>query len=737
MSTTSPSSTADYYGIHTGPWINWSDGRILGGTITLTRRDGGFLISLIALFITWTGTAFWRLSCFFIHHYCSSEAPRDGVHHQRQAVLRNSANGISGLWALAQMAWVWRDKTPHAHRRMVPLLLFTITCLGCFAVAGIFSSKIATSTASQVLISGPSCGQLYTDGNTNETLLDTVYQPFVHEKVVEWANFAQTCYKNSSNPAECQRYVQLKLPYSTKRNASCPFGGDICQTEFGNLEIDTGYIDSNEHLGHNDPPELRFKFRHILRCAPLATQGYKQPYTYASEGTQSRYVRYYYGELRSPYNYTYEYPISSFQEWLDQNFTGPFQDYTLSIQSALYRNQSLDAFSTFDPIPELRYYDGDIKIFFLSSNFVAFAKETDDPWYSAHSELLEVGTIQATGTISTYAGDEPASPLACVSQYQFCNPNLPSDKQCTALGPMGDAFGGITNLRLSRTQEAMIEWYLPVLDSDIAQVIMNLGITGLTARYGLTYGVQGPLPNGQWQIDVEYWFTVWLAYMQGSMVLYATGPSNPEMMAWVDTPKNEVERSICRNQKIVTTAYTSFNTFGLCLTFIVGCIIIVFSYTIEPLASWIQKRRRFDNYSRLEWCANETLQLQRMAHEGLGVGTWHHGAEAIPYTDNGERLATLNLANPEHPRLEAPPTHFDNLLAGESNENPGASPGITKEYDLAASTKLDPGRGVNEVRDTSSNEHSEQQIPPERPPSAEELEDIGRHVGVSNADYSG
>lgn len=152
------SNPADYYRIHTGPWINWSQGSILGSTITLNRRDGGFLISLIALFVTWTGTSFWRISCYFLHRYYSTEAPRDGVYHQQQAILRNSANGMSGLWALGQVAWVWRRKAPCS--RLLPLLVFISITLGCFAVAGIFSSKIATSTASQVLVSSPSCGAI-------------------------------------------------------------------------------------------------------------------------------------------------------------------------------------------------------------------------------------------------------------------------------------------------------------------------------------------------------------------------------------------------------------------------------------------------------------------------------------------------------------------------------------------------------------------------------------------------
>lgn len=97
--------SSDYYTIYEGVWTNWSHGRVFGSTITLNRRDGGLLISFIALFVTLVSTAFWRILCFAIHHYLSSEAPRDALYHQQQAILLNSANGGSGLWSLSQMLW--------------------------------------------------------------------------------------------------------------------------------------------------------------------------------------------------------------------------------------------------------------------------------------------------------------------------------------------------------------------------------------------------------------------------------------------------------------------------------------------------------------------------------------------------------------------------------------------------------------------------------------------------------
>lgn len=108
-------------------------------------------------------------------------------------------------------------------------------------------------------------------------------------------------------------------------------------------------------------------------------------------------------------------------------------------------------------------------------------------------------------------------------------------------------------------------------------------------------------------------------------------------------------------QKIITDAYTSFSVLGLSITLVSGGIIIILSYSIEPLAFWIAKRtNRHILSAQMEWITTETLQLQRLAHEELGSGTWSHADSAIPLTAPRETLATLDLTDPCHPRLNPP-----------------------------------------------------------------------------------
>jgi hypothetical protein len=147
--------------VHTGLWTDWSHGLIAGATLTLTKRDGGLLIAFIALFVTVTGERFWAIVSFIAHIALSREAAQDGIYHQRQAILRNSSSSSSGLWNLLRISWAWRrHRKASPFKRIFPLLLFSFITLSTFAVAGIFSSRVATSSGGKGLVSSSSCGLL-------------------------------------------------------------------------------------------------------------------------------------------------------------------------------------------------------------------------------------------------------------------------------------------------------------------------------------------------------------------------------------------------------------------------------------------------------------------------------------------------------------------------------------------------------------------------------------------------
>lgn len=305
---------SDRLGVHTGTWINWSYGPVFGATLTLNRKDGALLIGFLAFFVTLTGTSFWRICCFFIHAMYSSEVPSDGFHHQRQVTLRNSANAVSGLTGIVQMAWAWRQNTRRPYLRSFPLLLFTACFIATFSLASVFSSKISSAFGNEVLLSSSGCNiidWISIFENIDFNTMRGAMLPYFRERFVTYSLYAQQCY--SSNPSglvACDRFVKRSLGTFVDRNASCPFRGDICRRNSSNLAIDSGFLDSHKDFGINSPLEERLSFRKVTQCAPLQTEGRKKEH---EDLDGKKYMRYYFGNRASSTpeddGYTFEQAI--------------------------------------------------------------------------------------------------------------------------------------------------------------------------------------------------------------------------------------------------------------------------------------------------------------------------------------------------------------------------------------------------------------------------------------------
>ncbi|OTA99476.1 hypothetical protein M426DRAFT_255537 [Hypoxylon sp. CI-4A] len=652
--------TSTEYPVYIGFWTNWSQGKVLGSSLTLTRSDGNLLISFIAFFLTIIVSHLWSIICFFLHLSLSSREPRGPLHHQRQAILRNNPGPSGTAWTLIQVAWIWRRRG--VIRKIIPLLLATSLVASGLAIATAFSARIATG--SEVLISGSNCGIVV--GGTNTSDNGMVILPWEGREVEASASYAQQCYSEArtslvSMPCRDSPFVRQELPFSVDLNADCPFDPSLCRSNNSNIILDTGLIDSLYDLGMNTPPEDRLLFRKVLQCAPLITEGYKKDYIYSDDRS---YTRYYYGEplwfLRPisfiPANVTYEYPtdISNRTDITDLNYAYP--DYTLEIITAYSTNGTVlnDSSSMFNPMPQLRRNDADVFVLFLSTNTVRFSGThiPTDPWYYPNQTEINDPSFNWSDPylIPAVISFEPASPLACAYQEQYCRPD---GGGCTELGSSNDAIDASGSLFQDNQAYTNFEWLGWAGTFGLEAVIRTLRSHALTSRFGLYLGLQGQIPGNQWQLDVQYWLAISLAAMQRAVTVNAAGAlPNDEAAIW--RPSNDSEINICQNQKIVSPAHVTFSVFGLGFLGAFGLLIIITSFSIEPITSCVQRRWKLNPYRRLEWVTNNTLQLQRLAQEELGLGEWSRCDESIPLVTNDVHLAHLDVSDEKHPVLQVP-----------------------------------------------------------------------------------
>jgi hypothetical protein len=308
-------------------------------------------------------------------------------------------------------------------------------------------------------------------------------------------------------------------------------------------------------------------------------------------------------------------------------------------------------YSSFSPISELRA-KSDVTLYFLSSNDVVYADPITDPWYSATTEIGNITAYEFEGTTAVYGRDDPVRVLGCTQSYQFCNPNLPN-ASCTPLSGLLPALDQGSRLWQVDEQRQMfnwISWAIWNMTHDIGSIVSTLDTFSLLSWDSLTGGFQVPLPSNQWELETENWFKIMLADLQAGILDLSAGPWNAEIDRFMIPPSNSGERKVCSSQKIRSTAFTSFTLLGLIIIFVVGVLIILVSALLPTFFKTIHPKTLYKN---LEWTTNDTLQLQRLAHEALGKGTWTGAQQNYPKTKAGEVLATLDVTDPEHPRLIA------------------------------------------------------------------------------------
>lgn len=272
-------TTLSSYPVYLGVWTNWSQGRVFGSTLTLTRSDGALLIAFIAFFITLIGTHIWRILCLILHGFFSTNSSQDALHNQRQALLRNSATPLGSIWLIMQMVHAWSRlgyEGARPIRRLFPLLGATLLIAISLAAASGLSSRIAQSN--EVLLEGSSCGNL--DYRGNVSAYSQVGVPYIFRQLSKAADYTLRCYESKSPSNECNTFLRPTLPMTIIPNASCPFTPSLCLSQDANTILDSGLIDSHDDLGLNWPAESRFQMQQKLHCAPLSTDGYRNNYTH-------------------------------------------------------------------------------------------------------------------------------------------------------------------------------------------------------------------------------------------------------------------------------------------------------------------------------------------------------------------------------------------------------------------------------------------------------------------------
>jgi hypothetical protein len=122
--------------IYLGFWINRSFDTVRGATLTLDRTRGGLLIAFLALFVSTSGRSLWKVARCLLHFTHSSERSSEGIHIQRQAILRNTPLALDAAFELVLVLCAWRRRGAGLLRKLLlPLTVAVFLAVG-FIFAG-------------------------------------------------------------------------------------------------------------------------------------------------------------------------------------------------------------------------------------------------------------------------------------------------------------------------------------------------------------------------------------------------------------------------------------------------------------------------------------------------------------------------------------------------------------------------------------------------------------------------
>jgi hypothetical protein len=297
----------------------------------------------------------------------------------------------------------------------------------------------------------------------------------------------------------------------------------------------------------------------------------------------------------------------------------------------VYHSSDFPDGSSWNPIPQLNRTDADVTLFSLANEAI-YNEPVSDPWFFAQTPEHD-----DSGNLLGYISDEPLSFLACAEQYQVC----------TAAGvcsPQTGYYGlqDTTTLPIFNSIQQSMIGLLYNSDTMLGSAFSSLGLEVLKAVDVCYQSYSLGLLDDQWKSEISYWYTIVMASLQQTLVEQATGPTNPSYQQYMVKPTEDEGSLLCGLQKVRRSDYDSFSLLGVTLILVIGGILIVTDLFLASVVGHFQRRRTVANQKRLEWTQNGFLQLQRLAYQRGGMGTWSREEESVPLTQKNEKLGLVH-----------------------------------------------------------------------------------------------
>lgn len=617
----------------TGAWINHENGQWI---LTLDARSAGILSAALVLFVAPVSVQAWSIAKFLLHQFFAGNAQSDGFHQTKQTMLRNSFSPTQISWLSIRIVWSWRKTLGYraAISRMIPILTTSLISMISWALVGLFVSSIWTATGEQVRITSKACGPV--NLNTSDVSLARSMSMYWADRLQSASTYERQCYGTSTPTRLCTRFPAARIPW-IMHESSCPYppGEDLCiRTNSTPMRLDTGFVNSNRHLGMNAAPADSIDYRRLTECSPMQAN-------YISVSERGSRISYHYGVNANYFsNKTYNYSLIA--KTLVRGYTLSLVPFPRLFVNLLTSSNSA---LSYDPLfknplwqPNATVFnrnDAEISIIFLAANGVQHYERVFDPWFLADDSFERPATVIMSNGVRSQIRNatRPVTIVGCIERHQICTASEVGNQRCTDLSSFSGTNSQVDSIGLTQRQRATATRILfNVVGIDMAFVATWLQGDALLASRTVLEGRQNEnLPHTQWRSEISRWFSIALILLQEGVVQYVTGVTRPEWEQFVSRSTDPDELVECTTQRLrMDSSYQNFSITGMIVVLILGSLIIALGLSIDTITAWLQKRLRSGERHREEWLLDGVFQHQRFAYQGLGVLDWENVNNEIP-----------------------------------------------------------------------------------------------------------
>lgn len=279
--------------------------------------------------------------------------------------------------------------------------------------------------------------------------------------------------------------------------------------------------------------------------------------------------------------------------------------------------------------------DADVTISFLAANAIKYYYPVYDPVFAAGLDGNDTLIIpDGTKNETFYTSHHLIDVMGCIEQYQICI----TDGLCTPMVPVQLIQNATTALLTSNN--AMNIGRIATLgkltissgSTSIANPVLRRGIAVMLAPRSLNGVVQtARLPQNQWELEIENWFSIALAKLQAYMLSYAAGPEDAVFRPFISAPVPQARRSACANQRVRNMeGRVNFDLSALIILVIVGAGLIVAGLCFELIVTFVSKWNSSLRKRWAQYVSDGLYQIQRSSLEGKGVRNWRDTKATLP-----------------------------------------------------------------------------------------------------------